>query len=203
MSLRFPLIAAVIASVAVPAPACSPYPMSPRDAARLPGYETPFTRIVLAEVLASRAPARLAELEQWRADVLKAAAERQRQAALDAESARMEAATPHDPRRPLPPPAEGPFPEPLLPRAIDLALEVDLFVLETIHGPHQDRLTVPAGGQCGSQPRPGQQVLVFIRSNGQAQLLMDARDGGAQTFDAEFLKDLRACVRGECPSAQR
>ncbi len=203
MQLRCLLTVVALAGASVPAAACSPVLLSPRDAVLSPGPATRFTRIVLAEVVASRAPARLAELEQWRADVLEVAAERRRQEALEAERARIHATTPRDPRAPVPPPPESPLPDPILESPFELRIELDLFVLETIHGPHQDRLSVPAGGQCGNQPRPGQQVLVFIRPDGLAHVLQSARDGGAVTFDQQFLDDVRACARGECPPTSR
>ncbi len=203
MQLRCLLTVVALAAASLPAAACSPVLLSPRDAVPSPGPATRFTGIVLAEVVASRAPARLAELEAWRADVLRVADERRRQEALEAERARIRAAKPHDPREPVPPPPESPLPDPILAGHFDLRIELDLFVLETIYGPHRDRLSVPAGGQCNNQPRPGQQVLVFIRPDGLAHVLQTARDGGSLTFDQQFLDDVRACARGECPPTAR
>ena len=56
-------------------------------AARCRSVARARARIVLAEVVAARAPARLAELEAWRAAVLRVAEERRRQEALEAERA--------------------------------------------------------------------------------------------------------------------
>lgn len=203
MQPRILLVIAAMACASMPAPACSPTILSPQDALQPPGPAARFTRIVLAEVVAARAPERLAELEQWRAEVRAVAEQQRRQDARDAAQAKVDAATPRGPHQPPPPPPESRLLVPPLPPVIDLRTELELFVLETLHGPHQDRLSVPAGGPCGSQPRPGQQVLAFIRPDGLAHVLQTRRDGGAQTFDEQFLEDLRACARGGCPPTRR
>lgn len=196
--LRRMIIALAMAGLSLPALACSPVLISPLDALQSPGPTARFSRIVLAEVVAARAPARLVELEQWRQEVRATAAAQQQQDELDAAPARIAAATLRGPDDPLPPPPASRLIEPVLPAAVELRTEIDLFVLETIHGAHQDRLSVPAGGPCGSAPRLGQQVLVFIQSNGLAQVLQRPGEGGPQTFDDAFLDQVRACARGEC-----
>ena len=87
MQLRCLLTVVARAGACSPVAAGSPILISPRDAVLSPGPATRFTRIVLAEVVAARAPARLAELEAWRAAVLRVAEERRRQEALEAERA--------------------------------------------------------------------------------------------------------------------
>lgn len=201
MQIRYLLVTATMAGLSIPALACSPMLISPEDALQAPGPSVRFPRIVLAEVLAARAPARLAELEQWRADVQAVAAEQQRQDALDAEQAKIDAATPRDHNSPPPPPPASRVLEPVLPVAFELRTEVDLFTLETIHGAQQDQFSVAAGGPCGSTPRPGEQVLVFLRQDGLAHLLQRPGVGGSQVFDDAFLDRVRACARGDCEDA--
>ena len=75
--------------------------------------------------------------------------------------------------------------------------------LETLYGAQQARLSLPAGGPCGSAPRPGQQVLVFIQSNALTHVLQRPGEGGPQAFDDAFLDQVRACARGDCEGSAR
>ncbi len=162
-----------------------------------PGPTARFARIVLAEVIAARAPQRSAELEQWRADGKAVAAAQQEQDARFEEDDRIYAATREAGDPPAPPPPSR-LMEPVLPLAIELRTELDLFVLETLYGAHQDRLSVPAGGPCGSEPRLGQQVLVFIQPNGLAHVVERPVKAGSRTFDPAYLDQVRACALGKC-----
>lgn len=83
-----------LAGMPMVALACSPTLISPQDALQSPGPTARYSRIVLAEVIASRAPARSAELEQWRRDVRAVAAAQKEENAREAERARIDAATP-------------------------------------------------------------------------------------------------------------
>lgn len=203
MKPRRLLLLLMLAGSPLPALACSPTLISPQDALQSPGPTARYSRIVLAEVIASRAPARSAELEQWRRDVDAAAAAQKAEDAREAARARIDAATPRGPNDPPPPPPSSQFVEPVLPLAFELQTEIDLFALETISGAHEDRFSVPAGGPCGSTPRPGQQVLVFVRRDGLAHVLQRPGEGGPQTFDDAFLDQVRACARGDCAAAPR
>lgn len=203
MNLRLLLMLLAIAGLPLPMQACSPMLISPQDALQPPGPTARYSRIVLAEVVAARAPARRAELEQWRQDVRAVAAAQLQQDALDAAQARIDATTPRGADEPPPPPPSSRLIEPVLPLAFDLPTEIDLFVLETLYGAHEDQLSVPAGGPCGSKPRLGQQVLVFVRRDGLAHLLQRPGEGGPQSFDDAFLDQVRACAQGDCEDAAR
>lgn len=193
------LMLLMMAGLPLPMPACSPTLISPRDALQPPGQAVRFAHIVIAEVVAARAPARSAELEQWRRDKRALAAAQKEEGAREAARARIQAATPRGPHDPLPPPPSSRLPEPAFPIAFALTSELDLFVLETLYGAHQDRLTVPAGGPCGGQPRLGQRVLAFVQPNGITHLMQPKGEGGAIEFDEAFLDQVRACARGDCP----
>lgn len=203
MRLVLMLMLLAVAGLPLPALACSPTLISPTDALQSPGPTARFPRIVLAEVIAARAPARSVELEQWRREVRAVAAAQEEQDERAAEQAKIDAATPRGPDDPPPPPPPSRLIEPVLPLALELRTEIDLFVLETLYGAHEDRLSVPAGGPCGSAPRPGQQVLVFVRRDGLAHVLQRPGEGGPQTFDDAFLDQVRACARGDCQDAAR
>lgn len=193
----------MLAGSPLPALACSPTLISPQDALQSPGPSARYSRIVLAEVVATRAPARSAELEQWRRDVDAVAAAQKAEDAREAEQARIDATTPRGPNDPPRPPPSSPMIEPVLPVAFELQSEIDLFALETISGAHEDRFSVPAGGPCGSAPRLGQQVLVFVRRDGLAHVLQRPGEGGPQSFDDAFLDQVRACARGDCEEGPR
>jgi hypothetical protein len=195
--LGLAIVLLALAGLPVPAPACSPALISPSDALQPPGPTARFVRIVLAEVIAARAPQRSAELEQWRADVQAVAVAQQEQDARFAAEDRMYAAT-REAGGPPPPPPPSRLMEPVLPIAFELRTELDLFVLETLYGAHQDRLSVPAGGPCGSEPRLGQQVLVFLLPNGFAHVVERPVKAGSRTFDPAYLDQVRACARGKC-----
>ncbi len=197
MRLGFAIVLLALAGLSMPAPACSPTLISPTDALQPPGPTARFARIVLAEVIAARATERTAELTQWRREVQAVALAQREQDGRFAAEDRMYAATRKAGDPPAPPP-ESRLLEPVLPLAIELRTELDLFVLETLYGAHQDRLSVPAGGPCGSAPGLGQQVLVFIQPNGLAHVLQRPGKGGPQTFDTAFLEHVRACARGQC-----
>jgi hypothetical protein len=180
-----------VAAMTMQAQACSPGLISPLEALRLPGPPARFAHVVLAEVIGARAPARLAELEAWR---------RQNQALVAGqlqEQAEVAAKHAADPTRV--PAATDRVVELVLPTAFELQTELDLFVLENLLGPVQERLRVPAGGPCGSAPRLGQQVLVFVEPSGIAHLMQRPGEGGPVTFDDAYLDQVRACARGDCP----
>ena len=196
------MILLVLTSMPLLAQACSPVLMSPEDALQAPGPTARFARIVLAEVIAARAPARISELERWRKEMHEDAAAQKLEEVRYARD-QIDAAAQWKPGDPPLPPPPSPMPGAVLPVAVELRTELDLFVLETLYGAHQDRLTVPAGGPCGSEPRLGQEVLVFMYANGAAHVLSRAGGGGAQNFDAKFLEQARACARGACEHVGR
>jgi hypothetical protein len=165
----------------------------------LPRTSAESARIVLAEVIGVRAPERNAELTRWRDEVQAAAVAQQEEDARIAAQAKIDAAAPRGPNDPPPPPPEpSRLMEPVLPSPFELRTELDLFVLETLYGAHQDRLSVPAGGPCGSEPRLGQQVLVFLLPNGFAHVLERPVRDRSLLFDPAYLDQVRACVRGQC-----
>lgn len=198
--MHFRLMSLILAVAGMPmlAQACSPALISPRDAMQAPGPTARFTRIVLAEVIGVSAPGRSAELRQWREEVQAVAVAQQEQDARVAAQAKIDAATPRGPNDPPPPPPPSRWMVPLVPHAFELRTELDLFVLETLYGAHQERLKVPAGGPCGSEPRLGQQLLVFLLPNGFAHLVHRPVKSGSQTFDPAYLDQVRACARGHC-----
>lgn len=204
MQLKLMIIALLIAGIPLPAQTCSPASISPRDAMQSPGPTSRFTRIVLAEVIGVRAPERSAELTRWREEVRAVAVAQQEQDARTAAQAKIDAAAPHGPNDPPPPPPEpSRLMEPVLPSPVELRTELDLFVLETLYGAHQDRLSVPAGGPCGSEPRLGQQVLVFLLPNGFAHVLERPVRERSLLFDPAYLDQVRACVSGHCDETAR
>ena len=180
------------------AAACSPSLISPlavmdpqaRGADR-------FAHIVLAEVVATRSPGRIAALRAWQEQVRDVEAVNAQTAARDAQLRANFVATPGGP--PLPPP-EPLAPQPVLDLAIDLRVEVELFVVERFLGEGPAELQVSAGGQCGSIPKVGQQLLAFIEHNGNAHLLSRPGESGHLRFDEAYLQQVRDCTqRGDCP----
>lgn len=196
------LLVAAVAGMPILAQACSPALISPRDAMQSPGPTARFTRIVLAEVIGLRAPERGSELTHWREEVRAAAVAQQEQDASWAAEDKIYAAT-QGPDDPPPPPPPSRLMEPTLPSPFELRTELDLFVLETLYGAHQDRLSVPAGGPCGSEPRLGQQVLVFLLPNGFAHVLERPVRERSLLFDPAYLDQVRACVSGHCDETAR
>jgi hypothetical protein len=67
------------------------------------------------------------------------------------------------------------------------------------------RLTriVLAGSPCGSEPRLGQQVLVFLLPNGFAHVLERPVRERSLLFDPAYLDQVRACVSGHCDQTAR
>ncbi len=203
LQLKLMITALVVAGMPMLAQACSPASISPRDALQAPGPTARFTRIVLAEVIGVRAPERGSELAQWREEVRAVAVAQQEEDARTAAQAKIDATTPRGPDDPPPSPPASRMIEPIVPSPFELRTELDLFVLETLYGAHQDRLTVPAGGPCGSQPRMGQQVLVFLLPNGVAHVLERPVRDRSLLFDPAYLDQVRACVRGQCDQTAR
>jgi len=203
LQLKLMIIALAVAGMPMLAQACSPALISPLDAMQAPGPTARFTRIVLAEVIGVSAPGRSAELAQWRADVQAVAAAQQEEDARIAAEAKIYAAMPRGPDDPPPPPPPSRLMQPTVPGPFELRTELDLFVLETLYGAHQDRLSVPAGGPCGSEPRLGQQVLVFLLPNGLAHVVERPVKDGSRNFDPAYLDQVRACARGHCEDTVR
>lgn len=200
MRSRRPVLRALalagLSGLASPALPCSPVVISPRDAIQAPGPTLRFERIVLAEVIALRATSRIPQLEQWRAEMRAVAAAQALADEREAERARINASRTRAPHEPPPPPPESRLVEPALILAYQQPVALDLFVLETLFGVHQDRLSVPEGGPCGSVPRVGQQVLVFLRPDGIAHVVQQPSREWALDFDPAYLARVRACAAG-------
>lgn len=186
-----------LACVPLPAPACSPTLITARDALQPPGPSARFERIVYAEVIGLRAPQRPAELERWRQQVREVAAAQALQDEHEAAQAKAAAATPRGPYEPPPPPPPSRMIEPVIPLAHGQPVALDLFVLETLYGAHEGRISVPESGPCGSQPRLGQQVLVYIERTGPVHVMQHPRREGSLDLDPRYLQQVRACAQGK------
>lgn len=178
--------------------ACSPSLFSPlSELQQVNGRR--FSHVFLAEVIGIRAARRLAELEAWQAE--------NELNALELERFRQEQATskqnhhPKLPGEPPVPPPESPPPPPVLLMTSDLALELELFVIEPIHdqtgqGALGKRITIFAGGPCGNVPSVGESVLVFWGDQVTPQFIR--RKIGPVAFDDTYLAQIRQCLAGNC-----
>ncbi len=191
-----PAIFVALVLAQMPAVACSPslVSISPLDAMG-PTSVLKFSRVVLAEVVGTSASDfRLAKLQAWRSKSLASAAV---QVQAKARYAELVASATKEGRE-IPPPLP-PLPGLLKERQDQMPVIVDLFVLENLIGAPAEQIRVTAGGQCGSFPQVGQEVLVFIEENGLTHLLQRSADGGPYPFDEKYLDKVRACAKGNCP----